>query len=107
MTTPTEAEIRVYMETYMADWSIADEPRILEDLKSQSDGFELLIESEHVTDDDFHVWGNAQDEELDALVPAMSAVLRPFIIEAQVRAAVRFFEHYPDAPLAKRPVSVG
>lgn len=103
-TTPTEAEIRAYMETALADWEIAG-TRILDDLKGDSQAFEEFIASEHVIDEDFHVFGTAFDKALDDAEPAMSAALRPLMIEAQVQAAVRFFEHYPEAPLAKPQLS--
>jgi hypothetical protein len=100
MTAPTEAEIRAYMETALADWTI-DTGRVLDDL-DESGAFERFIANDHVTDDDFGVYVSAHNGEVRDLVPAMTAALRPFIIEAQVRGAVRFFEHYPNAPLAKR-----
>ena len=105
MTAPTEAEIRAYVESSMADWSIADDGRILSDLTLQAGGFEQLVASEHITDDDFGVYTDALHDEFEAIVPDLSAALRPLMVEAEVRAAVRFFEHYPDAPLAKQPVS--
>jgi hypothetical protein len=107
MTAPTEAEIRAYMESYLPDnWSVGvDDLReleqVAEDAPAVSAAFEGLIDSHHVTDDDFGVFTKAHTAALQALMPAVSAALRPLMIEAQVRAAVRFFEHYPDAPLAK------
>jgi hypothetical protein len=105
MTAPTEAEIRAYMESYPADnWTVDLED--LGDYPGQSSmPFEELIDGERVTNDDFHVYLEAHREALRALLPALNETLRPLVIEAQVRAAVRFFEHYPDAPLAKRPVT--
>jgi hypothetical protein len=107
-TTPTEADIRAYVETHMADWTIWG--HVVDDLKSESDPFEDFVDIEHITDADFDVWAVAHDAELEALVPAMSAALRPFLVDAHVRAAVGFFERFPNAPLAgarRRPPTGG
>lgn len=92
MTAPTEAEIRAYMEAYPAPTlEVGD----LGDYPDETFAFEEFIDSEFT---------HAHHEALLALMPAITAALRPFMIEARMLAAVRFFEHYPDAPRAKEAV---
>lgn len=94
MTGPSEAEIRDAIESKLSGWTL----NVARDDFNDTKAFDRLIDGDHVTDDDYSVFSDAHTEALRDLSPAMAAALRPFLIEAQVRAAMRFFEHYPDAP---------
>ena len=105
MTAPTEAEIRTFMEAYPTDnWKL--EYDMIRDFAAEASAFEDFIESERITDDDFDVFGDAHRAEIKAIMPALNAAVRPLLIEAQVRATLRFFDRFPNAPRAVRePVS--
>jgi hypothetical protein len=104
---PTEAEIRAYLESLPVDhWALNDHDDQWTHYATFCAGaFEGYIESERVTDDEFGVFSDAHQEEADAMLPAITAAIRPLMIEAQVRAAMRFFERFPDVPRAKGPTT--
>jgi hypothetical protein len=101
-TAPTEAEIRAYMEHYPAEnWEIASDALDGDPTNATGSAFDAFVESERITDDDYGVFIAALREEIEAIAPAVNAFLRPLLIDAQVRATVRFFERFPDAPRAE------
>ena len=102
MTAPTEAEIRTFIEAYPADnWKL-DYDAIVTYVGQATSAFQDYIESDRITDEDFDVFDNAHRAEIKAMMPALNAALRPLMIDAQVRATIRFFERFPNAPRAVR-----
>ena len=99
MTAPTEAEIRAFMESNMGDWTLDTNT---DEFSESASAFQAFVDGRHITDDDLGVFIAAHVKALRAFTPAIVEALRPFLIEANVRGAMAFFEHYPDAPLAKR-----
>ena len=103
MTTPSEAEIRAFLDSYLSVWTFEDHE--LDNWTTRASvGFEEFIAGEHITDDDFGVFCDAHRRALRDAIPGLSSALRPILLEAQVRAAVAFFENFPNAPLAREAV---
>ena len=99
MTAPTEAEIRAYMENYRADNWTLDGDALVHYVSAAAQAFEDYTPS--LPDSEYLVFSDAYDEEIAAILPAINAAVIPLVIEAQVRATVRFFEHFPNAPRAE------
>lgn len=98
-TAPTEAEIRERIAAYGMP-ALTSDASIENYVTDAARAFDAVVETERVTDDDFYVFTRALTAETEALLPAIEAAVRPLIIEAQVRAASRFLERFPDAPRA-------
>lgn len=99
MTTPTEAEIRGYLESLPAEtWKMGrDDALAYTEVGSPFD----FVESARITDDDFSVFHDALIEEITERLPTIEATLRAVLIEAQIAAIRRFFDRFPDAPLSE------
>jgi hypothetical protein len=101
MTAPTQEEIRAHVEATLAGpLELAEEVQWrIGEVRDALDGF---VRCDRITDEDYGVYSDTAFDDLRARMPEIEAAIRPILVDVQTEAIVAFFNHFPDAPLAKR-----